>query len=482
LRKAFLTNILLLIFINALIKPLYLLGIDRNIQLITGTSQYGMFINILNFTIILQFISDFGLQNYTARFASQQKNIINSGIKNLFGFKILLSIIYFFVIIICSRIWYGDQINFWFVIHVAINQLLISAMLFIRSNIAGLGLYKTDSLLSALDRVILIIVCGLFIVTPILRAYITIELFVWFQSISIGLCIIIGLIILASKQYQFDLQFLSIKDIKQITYICLPFALIYLTSSIFYKGDTLLLERILPDGKNEVGIYAASMRLYEAASMFSLAFGTLLLAMFARLHSDVNKLKLLFKTSMNLLLFITICISFTGYFYSKQIISFFYHTNNEYWSLILTFMMLAFIPGSLNYILSAYFQATHKEKLLLYIYIFIAIISILLNIIFIPSFKALGSSWTYLLSQAILMFVQLWFIHKTFKFNVKLYTKPIAFFGISLVGFYLIHEYISINYMIQIALSNVFILVIAFYSKIFSIQEIKQIWLEKHNT
>ena len=95
MRKAFLTNILLLIFINALIKPLYLLGIDRNIQLITGTSQYGMFINILNFTIILQFISDFGLQNYTARFASQQKNIITSGIKNLFGFKILLSIIYY---------------------------------------------------------------------------------------------------------------------------------------------------------------------------------------------------------------------------------------------------------------------------------------------------------------------------------------------------------------------------------------------------
>jgi hypothetical protein len=81
-----------------------------------------------------------------------------------------------------------------------------------------------------------------------------------------------------------------------------------------------------------------------------------------------------------------------------------------------------------------------------------------------------------------LMFVQLWFIHKTFKFNVKLYTKPIAFFGISLVGFYLIHEYISINYIIQIALSNVFILVIAFYSKIFSIQELKQIWLEKHNS
>lgn len=482
MRKAFLTNILLLIFINALIKPLYLLGIDRNIQLITGTSQYGMFINILNFTIILQFISDFGLQNYTARFASQQKNIINSEIKNLFGFKILLSTIYFFVIIVCSRIWYGDQINFLFVIHVAVNQLLISGMLFIRSNIAGLGLYQTDSLLSALDRVILIIICGLFIVTPILRPYITIELFVWFQSISIGLCIIIGLIILASKQYQFDLQFLSIKDIKLITQICFPFALIYLTSSIFYKGDTLLLERLLPDGKNEVGIYAASMRLYEAASMFSLAFGTLLLAMFARLHSDVNKLKLLLKTSMYLLLFMTICISFTGYFYSEQIISLFYHTNNEYWSLILTFMMIAFIPGSLNYILSAYFQATHKEKLLLYIYIIIAIISILLNLIFIPSFKALGSSWTYLLCQSILMFVQLWFIHKTFKFNIKQYYKPIIFSGISLVGFYLIHELIHINYMIQIVLSNVFILIIAFYSNIFSIQELKQIWLEKHNS
>jgi len=80
------------------------------------------------------------------------------------------------------------------------------------------------------------------------------------------------------------------------------------------------------------------------------------------------------------------------------------------------------------------------------------------------------------------MFIQLWFIHKTFKFNVKQYYKPIIFSGISLVGFYLIHEFISINYMFQIVLSNVFILIIAFYSKIFSIQELKQIWLEKHNS
>ena len=193
----------------------------------------------------------------------------------------------------------------------------------------------------------------------------------------------------------------------------------------------------------------------------------------------INKFKLLLKISIYLLLFITICISFTGYFYSNQIMTLFYHTKNDYWSRILTFMMLAFIPGSLNYIIGAYFQATHKENLLLNIYVIIAIASILLNITFIPSFKALGSAWTYVFCQSLLLIIQLWFIHKTYKFTIKQYYKPLMFFGCSLVGFYLIHEFIPIHYLFQIALSNIYILIVAFYSNLFSIQELKQIWLEK---
>lgn len=95
LKKEFVINIFLLILVNALIKPIYLFGIDRNIQLIVGTEAYGNYVNILNFTFILQFISDFGLQNYMSRFVSQDSTNAKNTYSKILSFKLILSIVYF---------------------------------------------------------------------------------------------------------------------------------------------------------------------------------------------------------------------------------------------------------------------------------------------------------------------------------------------------------------------------------------------------
>ena len=62
-----------------------------------------------------------------------------------------------------------------------------------------------------------------------------------------------------------------------------PFALLILLMSLFNRVDSVMLERLLENGKEEAGIYAQSFRIFDAASQFSLLFAALLLPMFSRM-------------------------------------------------------------------------------------------------------------------------------------------------------------------------------------------------------
>jgi O-antigen/teichoic acid export membrane protein len=67
MRSEFVINIILLLFFSFIIKPIYLFLIEKNIQLHVGLEQFGFYAGILNFTLILQVINDFGIQNFTNR-------------------------------------------------------------------------------------------------------------------------------------------------------------------------------------------------------------------------------------------------------------------------------------------------------------------------------------------------------------------------------------------------------------------------------
>jgi hypothetical protein len=58
LKKEFLLNILLLVFINLLIKPLFIFGIDLGVQNRLG-DQYGLYFALLNLTYLSQIVNDF---------------------------------------------------------------------------------------------------------------------------------------------------------------------------------------------------------------------------------------------------------------------------------------------------------------------------------------------------------------------------------------------------------------------------------------
>src|SRR6476620_9710061 len=56
-----------LLILNIIIKPVWIFGIDRQVQNVIGYHQYGTYFSILNLSIVLSFIADAGLTNMVNR-------------------------------------------------------------------------------------------------------------------------------------------------------------------------------------------------------------------------------------------------------------------------------------------------------------------------------------------------------------------------------------------------------------------------------
>ncbi|MEP7196665.1 MAG: polysaccharide biosynthesis C-terminal domain-containing protein [Saprospiraceae bacterium] len=482
MKRSFLINITLLLLANLLIKPFYLFGIERKLQYIVGNIEYGHYYNVLSFTLILQFINDFGIQNYTSRLISQNRIDANTHAKSLVSFKLILSFFYLILTFIVAGLWYGSKLDLSLVMHLTLNQILISLIFFLRSNISGLGLYRTDTLLSILDRSLLILMMGSLIYFSDHREWINISLFVWIQTISLAICVVLSVVILVYNKYHFKIITISYSEFKSILNICLPFALIYISSVFFMKSESIWLEKLLYNGVEESGIYASCFRLYDALCILALSFSALLLAMFANLYSDSERLKELLSLSIRILFVIAIFCSLFGIFYINEISQMLNTNSNSYSNNIFILLLLAFIPGSINYIFGAYYQACHKEKTLVKIYFTIAIISIALNFITIPTYRAQGSAFAYLCSQIILFIISIYLIRNDLSLLFKEKIKILLFCLSLILLFYLISSYSGLHFYFQVLILSLGTLLILFLTRVIEINQVKKLWSMKNNS
>ena len=72
MKTAILRPVLLLIGLNVIIKPLWIVGIDRQVQLLEGPEIYGRFFALFQLSLMFHVILDAGIQT----FLSQQKGKI----------------------------------------------------------------------------------------------------------------------------------------------------------------------------------------------------------------------------------------------------------------------------------------------------------------------------------------------------------------------------------------------------------------------
>ena len=160
MQKKFLSNLFFLILVNLLVKPFWILGIDRTVQNQVGAEVYGSYFALFNLSLILNIFLDLGITNYNNRHISQHSHLLGKYFTRIVALRLVLALGYSILCLIAGLAFGYDATQMSLLALLSFNQFLLSFILFLRSNVAGLQLFRIDSMLSILDRLLLIVGCS----------------------------------------------------------------------------------------------------------------------------------------------------------------------------------------------------------------------------------------------------------------------------------------------------------------------------------
>ncbi|MEO6884430.1 MAG: oligosaccharide flippase family protein [Bacteroidia bacterium] len=418
MRKKFVTNLAFVLALNLFIKPIWIFGIDRTVQNVVGAADYGLYFSLFNFSFLLNILLDIGITNFNNRNIAQNNHLLNKHFSSLVILKIMLACVYMTATLLCGLLIGYDVRLMKLLFVLGVNQFLISFILYLRSNLAGLHLFKTDSVVSILDRVIQITLCASILWGHVFNLKMDIMLFVYAQTTGYFLTALITSIIVMKKAKFLKLKWhfaFFIMILKQ----SYPFAVLVLLMSFYNRIDSVMLERMLPDGATQSGIYAQAFRLLDASNMIAFLFAGLLLPIFSRMIKYKESVEHLVKLSFTMLITLSVIVAAGCFFYSHEMMSFLYKANTEYSSPVFGILMSCFIAISTTYVFGTLLTANNNLKQLNIMAACGMVINILLNFYLIPHYKALGSACASLTTQFLTATAQVIIVQYVFKFKIN---------------------------------------------------------------
>ncbi|MBL0048408.1 MAG: oligosaccharide flippase family protein [Bacteroidetes bacterium] len=469
MQRKFITNLALLLFLNLLIKPFWILGIDRSVQNAVSAEVFGTYYALFNFTFLLNILLDLGITNFNNKNIAQNNHLLTKHVSSILSLRLLLGIIYFIITLSVGLI-IGYSVSQLFILFLlGFNQFLISFILYLRSNIAGLHLFKTDSFVSVLDRLIMITICAILLWGNVTHAPFQIEWYVYAQSFAYFLTAVITLIIVIRKSKLKRLNW-SKAFFLVILKKSYPYAILVLLMAFYNRIDTVMLERLLVDGAEQSSIYASAYRLLDAANMIAYLFAGLLLPIFARMIKLKHDLDELVKLAFSLLVTLSVIVALGSFFYSHELIGMMYQKHVDESARVFGYLMTCFIAISTTYVFGTLLTANGNLKELNTMASIGMFLNITLNLILIPQYKATGSAISSLVTQFSTAMFQVLIAQRVFKFKVNYrFLITLAVFVIGVVVICVISKSLpnmawQSQFMIMVSLSFLWAFVIRIIS------------------
>ncbi len=479
MQKKFLSNLILLVFLNLLVKPFWIF-VEINVQNATGTEQYGMYFALLNLSLIINFLLDLGITNYNNRNIAQNHHLLQKHLSGIIMLRFLLAALYMVVVLTIGLMIGYSNFQLFVLLLLGFNQFLIAFTQYLRSNISGLHLFKTDSLLSVTDRLLMIVfVCALlwgnFTSEPF-----KIEWFVYAQTAAYLITAFIAFAVVLQKSGKLEISW-NTSFFKAILKQSFPYALLILLMFIYTRSDAILLERMLDEGEKESGIYAQAFRLLDVVNMFGFLFAGLLLPIFSKMLKLNQPVKELTGLSFRLLMAPAITIVFICLFFNHDIMKLLYNEHTLISAKLLPVLMAAAIPICSGFVFGTLLTAHGKLDELNRIAMMAVAINIILNLQLIPDYKAQGAATSSLVTQIFNAVFQVFMVKKIFGWTVsrKFILSLLLFAALTFTSGWFLSE--LENKLLGIALMTIVSIVFAFATRLISIKDIFAILKEKAN-
>lgn len=428
--KKFTESIFILLILNLLVKPFWIFAIDRSIQNRVGADQYGLYFSLFSFSLLFNIIADLGITNYNNRNIAQHHHLIAQQVERIIPIKLLLGLIYTIITLMAGLFIGYSGIQLKLLIWLSVNQILISTTQYLRSNISGLQLFKTDSLVSISDKFFLVIICSYLLWWSTDRTF-RIEWLIYSQTAAYGTSMLIALFIVLRKSGKIVFHFKAKKAVITLKQ-SFPFAVLIFLMVFYTRIDAVMLERMLPDGKTQTGIYAQAFRILDALSMFAFLFASILLPLFAKMIKQKETIHETLGHSFALLMVPSLGLLAAIFFNADDFMQTLYiqHVNES--SEVLKLLMIGFIGISASYIFGTLLTAAGHLKTLNRIALAAVLLNIVLNALLIPDYGSWGAAFSSMLTQVMMGVLQ--GIISIVHFKIKVRALTLVKYGLILVG------------------------------------------------
>ncbi len=370
-----------------------MLGVDVGVQNSVGAGSYGLYFSLFNFAMLFNMVLDMGTTNFNNRNIARNTQLLDKHLSSLIILRFLLGIVYFVVIFAVALVigYRGFQLKllFW----IGLNQFLSAFLLYVRSNISALLMFKTDSVISVTDRLLMILFCGMLLWGNVTDQPFRIEWFVWSQTAAYLITIAIALAIVLHKaslrRLHWNAPFFLVIIKKS-----LPYALITLLMSCYYRIDSVMLERLLPQdiSATQAGIYASAFRLLDALVMIAYLFSVILLPLFSKMLKQKENVVPVVRTSFSLLFLFSVSAVVILYVYRTPVIQTLYPELVGESVPVFRLIIFGLIPISMNYLFGTLLTANGSMKQLNITAAIGIVINVTVNLLLIPRMMACGSA------------------------------------------------------------------------------------------
>lgn len=465
------------------------MGIDAAVQNTVGDTSYGLYLAISQFSYLFYILLDLGLTNFNSRNIAQNNQLLAKHFVGISQAKIFLTFLYVIVIFFVGWVigYRGEQMKILAI--VGLNQVLLSFILYVRSNIAALLLFKTDSMLSVLDRILMILICSFLLWSGLFpREDFNIYWFIYSQTFSYVVTLVIAVAIVLKHTGKLTIR-INIPFVIMIIKKSLPYALLVLLMSFYNRLEPVLIERILPEDISaaQTGIYARAYRLFDAGNNISYLFSVILLPLFAAVIKEKGDLQGLVKQSFSIILSMTCVIAVLCIFYSREFMELLY-PQQEFEPLeafqyrisesskILIILMGSFVSISVTYIFGTLLTANGNLRQLNIVAACGVVINLTLNFIFIPHFQAVGAAFTSLCVQFATCVIQFFIAKKTFNLclGISFWLRLLAFISTISLSTYLVSRNTE-NWLTGFGISFAICILLAFITRMLDYKEIKDL-------
>ena len=384
---------------------------------------------------------DMGTQSFITRRVARRPEAVGGDFWFFMLFRLGLIGAYAAMVLLGGRL-LGYEGRAWhLLVWITLGQALLSLVMLFRSILNGLHIFRWEAVLSVTDRLLMIVGVGI----PLLGIggwELTIERFVKVQVGAYGLTLLTAVWLLR-PYLQWERRWWSWRFFRAILAQSMPYALLMFLMTLYTRTDSVMLERLHPNGAAESGIYAAAYRLLDAAVMVPALIASRLLPMFSRHLQQRRPLLPLIHIALPVIIgwgwLVTLSAAFWGPFLMKAL----------YWEVaphqvaVFRWLMPTLLFHGLVYIYGALLTAAGRMRTLNLISALGFVGNIALNLWAIPRYGALGAVVATLITQGAVSLVQTGIAVQ--RYDLYLSKRFLGLFGGWLLGgtavFYLVSRF-----------------------------------------